>query len=149
MVIGLCLGWGFGAAAMRAALASRNQLLLKQALEQEAQRSTYAYLFPTTASLTRSAALQVFRTPMLFSLLTFSRDVSWTRSKDSFFGCFCDLLTFVSSSSIVFGCFLGLASFFFALIRAYAPKLTILSVFATIAVDLFCVSINLSPIAYY
>lgn len=55
------------------------------------------------------------------------------------------------SSSIVFGCFLGLACFLFALIRAYAPKLTILSVFATIAADIFCVSWDdprYSPIAY-
>ncbi len=38
MVVGLCLGWGFGAAAMRAALAARNQVLLRQTLQQEAQR---------------------------------------------------------------------------------------------------------------
>lgn len=38
MIVGLCLGWGFGAAAMRAALAARNQVLLKHTLQQEAQR---------------------------------------------------------------------------------------------------------------
>lgn len=38
MVVGMCLGWGFGAAAMRAALASRDQVLLKQNLQREAQK---------------------------------------------------------------------------------------------------------------
>lgn len=43
-------------------------------------------------------------------------------------------------SSVMFGFFLGLAMFVFGLIRAYAPKLTILSIFGTIAADVFCVS---------
>ena len=38
MVLGMCLGWAFGAAAMRAALAARNQTVLKESLQQEAQR---------------------------------------------------------------------------------------------------------------
>ena len=38
MVLGLCLGWAFGAAAMRAALAARNQTVLKASHQQEAQR---------------------------------------------------------------------------------------------------------------
>ena len=38
MVVGLCLGWAIGAAAMRAALAARNQVLLRQSLQQEVQR---------------------------------------------------------------------------------------------------------------
>ncbi len=49
---------------------------------------------------------------------------------------------------MVFGCFLGLGSFFFALIRAYAPKLIIMSVFGTVTLDIFCVS-TLTCIFYY
>lgn len=35
---------------------------------------------------------------------------------------------------------MGFGCFIFALVRAYAPKLTIMSVFGTIAIDIFCVS---------
>jgi hypothetical protein len=38
VMVGLLLGWGLGAAAMKGALASRSQLLLKQALLQAQQR---------------------------------------------------------------------------------------------------------------
>lgn len=43
------------------------------------------------------------------------------------------------SSTVVFGVFLAVGNFLFALIRAYAPGLTLMSVFGTIAVDIFCV----------
>ncbi len=46
MVVGMCLGWGLGAAAMRAALASRNQLVLKQSLLREQQRCVHRFQFP-------------------------------------------------------------------------------------------------------
>ena len=39
MVIGVLFGWGFGAAAMRAALAVRDQVLLKSTLQQVQSRS--------------------------------------------------------------------------------------------------------------
>ncbi len=45
----------------------------------------------------------------------------------------------VFSSTVVYGVFLGFGCFLFALIRAYAPKLTLMSVFGTIAIDIFCV----------
>ena len=41
------------------------------------------------------------------------------------------------SSTVVFGVFLAFGTFLFALIRAYAPKLTLMSVFGTIAIDIF------------
>jgi hypothetical protein len=42
-------------------------------------------------------------------------------------------------SSIVFGCFLAVGAFFFGLVRAYAPKLILFSIFGTVALDIFCV----------
>ena len=41
MVTGMCFGWGLGAAAMRAALAARDQTVLKQSLLREQQRYVY------------------------------------------------------------------------------------------------------------
>jgi hypothetical protein len=38
----------------------------------------------------------------------------------------------------VYGCFLGLGAFVFGVIRAYAPKLLFMSIFGTIALDIFC-----------
>jgi len=35
IALGVCLGWAFGAAAMRAALAVRNQVLLRETLQKE------------------------------------------------------------------------------------------------------------------
>ncbi|KZP19305.1 hypothetical protein FIBSPDRAFT_1045659 [Athelia psychrophila] len=52
-------------------------------------------------------------------------------------------------SSAVFGCFLALGTFFFACIRAYAPKLTLMSVFGTIAIDIYCSFGPLFPFAEY
>ena len=48
------------------------------------------------------------------------------------------VLTYPSSSA-VFGAFLAIGTFFFAIIRAYYKPLIILSVFGTIAMDIFCV----------
>lgn len=63
---------------------------------------------------------------------------------DIFRGVFLD-----TRSSVVFGCFLGVGTFFFAFIRAYAPKLTLMSVFGTIALDIFCSYGPLFPFAQY
>ncbi|KAI0070747.1 hypothetical protein K474DRAFT_1631398 [Panus rudis PR-1116 ss-1] len=114
IIFGLCLGWAFGCAAMRAALAARDQQVLKASLQREQQ---------SVAGLSNPEAL-------------FQADI--------FEGTFLD-----TRSSIVFGCFLGFATFLFALIRAYAPKLTIMSVFATIAIDVFCSYGPLFPFAQY
>ena len=42
-------------------------------------------------------------------------------------------------SSVCFGVFLAFGIFVFSLIRAYAPRLTIMSIFGTIALDIYCV----------
>lgn len=46
-------------------------------------------------------------------------------------------------SSLVFGAFLAAGNFLFALIRSYQPKLIMMSIFATIACDIFCVRASL------
>ncbi|KDQ52244.1 hypothetical protein JAAARDRAFT_184405 [Jaapia argillacea MUCL 33604] len=63
---------------------------------------------------------------------------------DIFKGYFLDV-----RSSVVFGVFLGFSSFLFALIRAYAPRLMFMSVFASIAVDIYCSYGVLFPFSYY
>ncbi|KAF7972398.1 hypothetical protein HWV62_18046 [Athelia sp. TMB] len=114
LVIGVLLGWGVGAAAMKAALSSRNQVLLAATLE-EVQSSAAGLADPEA----------------LFSVKIFE-------------GVFLDI-----RSSAVFGCFLVAGVFFFALIRAYAPKLTLLSVYGTIALDIFCSYGPLFPFPEY
>ncbi|KAJ3525006.1 hypothetical protein NM688_g8467 [Phlebia brevispora] len=114
MVTGMCLGWAFGAAAMKGALAARNQLLLKQSLQREQQ---------SVAGLANPDAL--------FRVAIFEGDFLDTRS------------------TVVFGVFLGFGNFIFALIRAYAPKLLLLSIFGTIALDIFCSYGPLFPFAQY
>ncbi|KAI8970891.1 hypothetical protein BD414DRAFT_501521 [Trametes punicea] len=52
-------------------------------------------------------------------------------------------------STVVFGVFLGFGCFLFSFIRAYAPKLTVMSVFGTIALDIFCSFGPLFPFAQY
>ncbi|KAI0339296.1 hypothetical protein BDW22DRAFT_1409168 [Trametopsis cervina] len=114
MVFGMCLGWGLGAAAMRAALAARDQVLLQSQLQREAQ---------SAAGLANPDAL--FRAAI-------------------FEGQFLD-----TRSSIIYGVFLGVGIFIFAFIRAYAPKLTLMSVFGTIAIDIYCSYGPLFPFAQY
>ncbi|KII87451.1 hypothetical protein PLICRDRAFT_163585 [Plicaturopsis crispa FD-325 SS-3] len=114
MILGVLLGWGIGSAAMRAALASRNQILLASTLQKAKQ---------TAAGTTNPDAV--------FKLEIFQGDFLDTRS------------------SIVFGCFLGLGMFGFALLRAYSPKLVFMSIFGTIALDIFCTFGPLFPFAEY
>jgi hypothetical protein len=44
-----------------------------------------------------------------------------------------------NSASAIYGCFLGVGAFIFGLVRAYSPKLLFMSIFGTIALDIFCV----------
>lgn len=74
MLVGLCLGWGFGAAAMRAALAARDQLLLKQTLQQEAQRSV---TFPHLSIFEKFIFSAVWRVSRI--LMLYSRSISTLR----------------------------------------------------------------------
>ena len=46
-------------------------------------------------------------------------------------------------SSVCFGVFLAFGMFIFSLLRAYAPRLTIMSIFGTIALDIYCVSVRI------
>ena len=55
------------------------------------------------------------------------------------------VLTYPSSSA-VFGAFLAIGTFVFAFIRAYYKPLVFLSIFGTIAMDIFCV--RLVPLIY-
>lgn len=43
-------------------------------------------------------------------------------------------------SSVCYGVFLAFGIFMFSLLRAYAPRLTIMSIYGTIALDIYCVS---------
>ncbi|KAI0360638.1 hypothetical protein OH77DRAFT_1418621 [Trametes cingulata] len=114
IVLGVALGWALACAGMAAALAARDQTLLKQTLQKEAQ---------SAAGLANPDAL--------FQNAIFNGDFLDTRS------------------TVVFGVFLGFGCFLFAIIRAYAPKLTIMSVFGTIAIDIFCSFGPLFPFAQY
>ncbi|KAL7284167.1 hypothetical protein ACG7TL_001449 [Trametes sanguinea] len=114
IVFGLSLGWALSCAGMAAALAARDQTLLKETLQK------------TTAS-----AAGLANPDALFQNAIFN-------------GVFLD-----TRSTVVFGVFLGFGCFLFALIRAYAPKLTIMSVFGTIAMDIFCSFGPLFPFSQY
>ncbi|KAH9925739.1 uncharacterized protein B0H18DRAFT_1007982 [Fomitopsis serialis] len=114
IIIGLCLGWALGAAGMAAALAARNQVLLKSELEKVEQ---------SVAGLANPDAL-------------FQASI--------FEGAFLD-----TRSSVLFGVFLAIAIFILSLLRAYAPRLTIMSVFGMIAVDIYCSYGPLFPFAQY
>ncbi|KZT71069.1 hypothetical protein DAEQUDRAFT_724415 [Daedalea quercina L-15889] len=52
-------------------------------------------------------------------------------------------------SSVVFGVFLCFAVFVLSLMRAYAPRLTLMSIFGTIAADIYCSYGPLFPFAEY
>ncbi|KAH9950803.1 hypothetical protein B0H21DRAFT_721769 [Amylocystis lapponica] len=114
MIVGILIGWAFGCAAMRAALASRSQVLLRASLQKEAT---------SAAGLSNPDAL--------FEASIFAAEFLDPRS------------------SAVFGCFLGFVVFLFALLRAYIPRLTLMSIFGTIAIDVFCCYGPLFPFAQY
>ncbi|KAF9074230.1 hypothetical protein BDP27DRAFT_1317519 [Rhodocollybia butyracea] len=52
-------------------------------------------------------------------------------------------------ASAIYGCFLGFFTFFYALFRAYRPRLVFTSIFATIGIDIFCTFGPLFPTAQY
>ncbi|KAI0646345.1 hypothetical protein C8Q79DRAFT_909612 [Trametes meyenii] len=114
LVLGLALGWAIACAGMAAALAARDQTLLKATLQKEV-----------------ASAAGLANPDALFQSAIFRGDFLDTRS------------------TVVFGVFLGFGCFVFALVRAYAPKLTIMSVFGTIAVDIFISFGPLFPFSQY
>ncbi|KAJ6506182.1 hypothetical protein C8R47DRAFT_1037328 [Mycena vitilis] len=74
----------------------------------------------------------------------FQANPALAQSTAIFDGLFLDL-----RASAVYGGFLIIGSFIFGLIRAYAPKLLFMSIFGTIAVDIFCAVGPLFPTARY
>ncbi|KAK0199602.1 hypothetical protein DFS33DRAFT_1267811 [Desarmillaria ectypa] len=116
--VGLLLGWGIGAAAMRAANESRDPSVLQ------------ASMAVLNASITANPAFQA--NPVL------------AKTTAIYHGVFLD-----TRASIVYGCFLGLGAFVMGLFRAYAPTLVFLSIFGTIAMDIFATYGPLFPSAHY
>ncbi|KZT59231.1 hypothetical protein CALCODRAFT_450301 [Calocera cornea HHB12733] len=114
LVVGMCLGWAWGCAAMAASLAARSQTLLA---------SQY-----TTAE---SNLISGVAPDAQFQAFVFQ-------------GLFLD-----PAASTVFGVFFFVGTFGFALIRAYAPRLTLLAIFGTIVLDVMCSYGPLFPSAQY
>ncbi|KAJ7160023.1 hypothetical protein C8R43DRAFT_1064102 [Mycena crocata] len=107
LMVGLCMGWGIGLGAMRAANAVRDQAAI-QAVAAQIQTSIQANpVFQANPALAQTTAI--------------------------FAGWFLD-----TRATVIYGVFLAVGSFIFGLIRAYAPKLLFMSIFGTIAVDIFC-----------
>ncbi|KAI0292715.1 hypothetical protein BC826DRAFT_1092011 [Russula brevipes] len=102
LLIGVLLGWGIGSAAMRAATAVRDQVLLKSSLQQAKETAA------GSANPDQVFKLEIFQ------------------------GDFLDI-----RSSAVFGVFLGIGAFIFAMIRAYYKQLVFMSIFGTIAIDIY------------
>ncbi|KAG7440200.1 uncharacterized protein BT62DRAFT_1012986 [Guyanagaster necrorhizus] len=116
--VGLLLGWGIGAAAMRAANESRDPSVLQ------------ASMAVLNASIAANPAFQA--NPTLATTTAI------------YHGVFLD-----TRASVVYGCFLGLGAFIMGLFRAYAPTLIFLSIFGTIAMDIFATYGPLFPTAHY
>ncbi|KAH9050166.1 hypothetical protein EDB84DRAFT_1623276 [Lactarius hengduanensis] len=114
LMIGTLLGWGIGAAGMRAALLARDKVLLKSSLQ-----------------VARETAAGSANPDQVFKIEIFQ-------------GEFLDI-----RSSAVFGVFLAIGTFTFAIIRAYYKPLIFLSIFGTIAIDIFCTIGPLFPFAQY
>ncbi|KAI9441300.1 hypothetical protein H4582DRAFT_1367483 [Lactarius indigo] len=114
LMIGTLLGWGIGAAGMRAALSARDKVLLKSSLQ-----------------VARETAAGSANPDQVFKIEIFQ-------------GEFLDI-----RSSAVFGIFLAIGTFTFAIIRAYYKPLIFLSIFGTIAIDIFCTIGPLFPFAQY
>ena len=89
------------------------------------------------------------RTRMLSSSLTSSRASSstggeWNPSLNLIMRIVlnineCVCVRWLYRSSVVYGFFLAIGAIFFALVRAYNPRLQLFSVFGTIVLDVFCV----------
>ncbi|KZT34658.1 hypothetical protein SISSUDRAFT_1052456 [Sistotremastrum suecicum HHB10207 ss-3] len=114
LIFGCLLGWGLGAAAMKAALAVRDQVQTAQELQ--AVKSSVAGLANPDA---------------LFQISIFK-------------GQFLD-----TKSTIMFGAFLAVGTFIAAFVRAYYPKLALMSLYLTIFIDIFCSYGPLFPFAQY
>ena len=144
MLLGMCTGWGIGAAAMRAALAARDQTVLRETLLRAQQRyvsvklrSDFLGHLPIFSSAAGAAnpdaefKLEIFQGAFLDT--RYGNLKRYCLLFEAYDELFC-------RSSVIYGVFLGVGSFVFALLRAYSPKLTIMSLFGSIVLDIFCVS---------
>ncbi|KAK0493580.1 hypothetical protein EDD18DRAFT_1405386, partial [Armillaria luteobubalina] len=116
--VGLLLGWGIGAAAMRAANESRDPSVLQASMARLLYSIAANPVFQANPTLAKTTAI--------------------------YHGVFLD-----TRASVVYGCFLGLGAFIMGLFRAYAPTLIFLSIFGTIAMDIFATYGPLFPSARY
>ncbi|GJN93345.1 hypothetical protein Rhopal_006398-T1 [Rhodotorula paludigena] len=114
LVVGQCLGWAWGCAAMAASLRARDVVL---------------------------AASQVQRAQAGVAGAT-NPDVEYRR--EIFEGVFLQW-----QSTLVHGCFLAVGLFALGLIRVKAPKLMLLSIFASIVLDIMCSYGPYFPVAQY
>lgn len=120
LVLGMCLGWAWGCAAMAAGLKARNQVVLASAVQRAQTR--YRRL---RSLLTASLALTLLTSSVASAT---NPDVAYRST--IFHGNFLD-----ARSTVVFGVFLAVGTFVFGLIRATTPKLMLLAIFGTIVVD--------------
>ncbi|KAJ7666375.1 hypothetical protein B0H17DRAFT_847415, partial [Mycena rosella] len=131
LLTGLLSGWGIGIGAMRAANAVRDQALVQEAGQQIRARCVFRLPFLPEADIYHMHAI-------------FQADPSLAQSTAVFSGWFLDV-----RSTAVYGAFLGVGAFIFGLMRAYAPKLIFMSIFGTIALDVFCAVGPLFPSKRY
>ncbi|KAG6910622.1 hypothetical protein DXG01_009131 [Tephrocybe rancida] len=114
LLLGMCVGWAWGAAAMAASLAVRSPALLAQ----------------------QQQAVQASLVPGIPQALQFQKAI--------FSGRFLD-----PRGSAVYGAFFFIGTFVFGVLRAYIPKLGLLSIFGTIVLDIMCSYGPLFPTSQY
>ena len=131
------LGWGIGAAGMKAAAASREKVLLRSSLQKAQERYVQSCHFASQVYYIVQSAAGSANPDQVFSLDIFQGEFLDVRLVISL-KVWYPQLTYLRSSA-VFGVFLGIGSLFFAVIRAYYKSLIFMSIFGTISIDIFCV----------
>ena len=117
VVIGLCLGWAWGAITMKAALATR----------------------PASDLQAQYAALQASNTPNTTNVDAASGQAQFTQIR-IFEGAMLD-----TRVSVTYFCMMSLFIYLFARMRIAAPKLALVSIFGTIVADIYLVIAPLIP----
>lgn len=132
LVVGMCVGWAWGCAAMAAALKARSQTLLaSQYTKAQASLSAGANPDAQCEWCGHPAAARLKPARPAVQLFIFQ-------------GAFLD-----ARSSVVFGVFLFVGTYALGAIRAKAPKLMLFSIFGTIVMDVMCSYGVLFPSAQY
>ena len=144
MLLGMCTGWGIGAAAMRAALAARDQTVLKATLLRAQQRYVSPQRYRCISQLKLLQCCWCCKPWCRIQARDFPGYLFGYSVRITHFygypGTWRGIRFLNCRSSVIYGVFLGFGSFLFALLRAYSPKLTIVSLFGSIVLDIFCVS---------